>query len=177
MQIAIQMAAKEADSMAETKYGKFIITDTDFPPIHPRTKDSYQYNTLWIHEKMPGELQGAFYLETNLVRWPGETTPQTKPHKHDFDEYIIFMGTNPDDPQDLCGEVEFWLGGEEKHILTRTCAIFIPRGMYHCPFKFTRVDRPIVFVTTGPSNTYVQSGFSTDPRWAGLAEGHGTQGP
>jgi hypothetical protein len=163
--------------MPRTKYGKFIITQTDAPPIHPRTKDSYQYNTLWIHEKMKGALKDAFYLETNLVRWPGETTPQTKPHKHDFDEYIIFMGTNPDDPQDLCGEVEFWLGGDEKHILTKTCAIFIPRGMYHCPFRFTRVDRPIVFVTTGPSNTYVQSGFSDDARWAGLAEGHGTQGP
>jgi len=161
--------------MAKTKYGKFIITDTEFPQMNPRTKESYQFNTLWIHEKMKGALKDAFYLETNLVRFPGEPLPKMKPHKHDFDEYIIFMGTNPDDPLDLCGEVEFWLGGEEKHIINKTCAIFIPKGMYHCPFKFTRVDRPIVFVTTGNTNTYTQSGFSTDPRWAHLAEGH--QGP
>lgn len=159
--------------MARTKYGKYIITKTDEPPRNRRTKDTYQFNTLWIHEKMKGALKDAFYLETNLVRSPGETTPQMKPHKHDFDEYIIFQGTNPDDPFDLGAEVEFWLGGEEKHILTKTCAIFIPKGMYHCPFKFTRVDRPFVFITTGPSNTYVQAGYSQDPRWAHLSEGQG----
>ena len=162
----------------KTKYGKYIITDTDFPPNHPRTKDSFQISTLWIHEKMKGALKDAFYLETNIVQAPGEVIPQIKPHRHDFDEYIIFLGTDPANPLDLGGEVEFWLGGEEKHILTKTCAIFIPKGMYHCPFKFTRVDRPFIFVTTGPSNTYVQSGYSTDPRWEGYAErSGGTVGP
>jgi len=163
--------------MAKSKYGKYIITDTDFPLIHPRTKESYQFNTLWIHEKMGGALEDAFYLETALVRFPGETLPQAKPHKHDFDEYIVFLGTNPDDPQDLCGEVEFWLGGDEKHTLTRTCAIFVPKGMYHCPFKFVRVDRPIVIFTTGNTNTYVQSGYSQDPKWAHLVDGHNLVGP
>ncbi len=161
--------------MAETKYGKFIITDTDVPAMHPRTKETYQFSTLWIHEKMKGDLKNAFYLETNLVRFPGEPLPVTKPHNHDFDEYIIFMGTDPDNPRDLCGEVEFWLGGEEKHIINKTCAIFIPKGMYHCPFKFTRVDRPIIFVTTGNTNTYTQAGFTKDPKWAHLPDGN--QGP
>jgi len=41
---------------------------------------------------MKGALKDAFYLETNLVKFPGQTLPQMKPHKHDFDEYIIFLG-------------------------------------------------------------------------------------
>jgi hypothetical protein len=75
------------------------------------------------------------------------------PHTHDADEIIGFFGNNPQDPYDLGGEIEFWLE-DEKHILTKSCLIFVPRGMKHCPLILRRVDRPIFHFTTVTSGQY-----------------------
>jgi hypothetical protein len=73
---------------------------------------------------------------------PGEIVMEAKPHAHDFDEIVTVFGTNPDDPRDLCGEVEFWLDGA-KHILTRSSIVYVPKGLKHCPMIFRNVTRPI----------------------------------
>jgi hypothetical protein len=52
---------------------------------------------------------------------------------------------------ELGGEIEFWLE-DEKYMLTKSCIIFVPKGMKHCPIVFRRIDRPIfhfIFVTGG----------------------------
>jgi hypothetical protein len=50
--------------------------------------------------------------------------------------------------------VELWLE-DEKHILTKTCLVYAPKGMKHYPLSFLRVDYPIVhftiFTSGGPS--------------------------
>jgi hypothetical protein len=66
---------------------------------------------------------------------------------------IGFFGSNPEDPYDLGGEIEFWLE-DEKHILTRSCLIFVPRGMKHCPLILKRVDRPIFHFSTVTGGQY-----------------------
>ena len=54
------------------------------------------------------------------------------------------FGNHPESKNvfDLGGEIEFWLE-DEKYLLTRSCLIFVPAGMKHCPIKFIRIDRPI----------------------------------
>jgi hypothetical protein len=98
-------------------------------------------------------LPGAFYVEC-LWKWKAsQEVYTTKPHTHDFDEVIAFFGTNPEDPFDLYGEVELWLD-DEKLTITRSCLVFVPKGMKHCPLVFKRVDRPIFHFTTGPLKMY-----------------------
>jgi len=87
-------------------------------------------------------------------RPPATPMPEgSGPHTHDADEIIGFFGNNPQDPYDLGGEIEFWLE-DEKHILTKSCLIFVPRGMKHCPLILRRVDRPIFHFTTVTSGQY-----------------------
>ena len=64
------------------------------------------------------------------------------PHTHDFDELLGFIGSDWDNPAELNAEVEFWLE-DEKYILTKSCVIFIPKGLTHCPLKLLRCDRPV----------------------------------
>jgi hypothetical protein len=103
---------------------------------------------------------GAFYMESAWY-WPGKW-PETKgeegvvgEHVHDFDETVAYVGTNPDDPYDLCGEVELWIDGKQ-NILDRSFIAFIPAGIKHCPLKINRVDRPIFHFTAGMSNVYIK---------------------
>jgi hypothetical protein len=54
----------------------------------------------------------------------------------------------------LGGEVEFWLE-DEKYLLTKSCLIFAPKGLKHCPLRVIRVDRPIFHFTVVTGGEYV----------------------
>ena len=143
--------------MAETKYGKYIITGAksslELPSYRHEAAEiaaGNQTRMIYLDEEV---IKGAFYVEC-VWYWKGTDTPEVGAHTHPFDEAITFFGTNPEDPQDLCGEVELWLD-DEKHILTKSCLIFVPKGMKHCPLIIRRVDRPIFHFTTGPGGKYV----------------------
>jgi hypothetical protein len=84
---------------------------------------------------------------------PGDIVMEGKAHTHDFDEIITVFGTNPDDPRDLCGEVEFWLD-DEKHIIKNSCIIYVPKGTKHCPIIFKNVQRPIFHYIVGDAGKY-----------------------
>jgi hypothetical protein len=136
--------------MDDSKYGKYIITELK-PDISPGGEDHLKL--IYLDNEV---IEGAFYVECVWI-WPGlksyPTKSGAKAHTHDFDEVITFFGTNPEDPHDLCGEIELWLE-DEKHILNKSCLVFIPKGMKHCPLIIRRVDRPIFHFATGSSRTY-----------------------
>ena len=131
--------------MTGTKYGKYIITE----------KKGKIYDAPWIAEYKPEELTGMLGLDSEVIEgaffvgsawfWPpvaNRTGRNVRPHKHDYDEVLAQFGTNFEDPNDLCGEMEIWLD-DEKHIITKSSLIFIPKGLKHGPIKWNRVDRPI----------------------------------
>lgn len=79
--------------------------------------------------------------------------PYIDTHWHDVDELLFFIGTDPDDIDNLHGEAEVWLDGEY-YTITTTCSIYIPAGVKHCPIKYNRVDRPHQFMSILLSGTY-----------------------
>jgi hypothetical protein len=146
--------------MAEKKYAKYIVTDLKkeiveapwSPPLSAAGKGKGGRLLFLDDEVVPG----AFYVETVWVtpRKPEESVGRmTKPHKHDYDEVLGFFGTNPDDIHDLQAEAELWLD-DEKHILTRSCMVFIPKGLQHGPLRFVRVDKPLFHFSSGVGKTY-----------------------
>lgn len=142
--------------MAESKYGRYIITDTKPDLKLPAYRSAsvaapaeLQTRLIYLDDDV---IKGAFYTEC-VWFWQGYDQIRVEAHTHDFDEVITFFGTNPEDPHDLCGEVELWLG-DEKHILTKSCVVFVPKGLKHCPLVIRRVDRPIFHFTAGATNIY-----------------------
>ena len=136
--------------MPESQYSKYIITRPKASLPHQRTE--FSWLSMYVDEEV---VPGAYYLMGNwIMKVPGRGTPAEE-HDHDFDEYLGFIGTNPDDVFDLGGEIELYLGGE-KHIITESCAIFIPAGLKHAPIYFTRVDRPTWYMATGPVSRYAK---------------------
>ena len=139
-----------------TKYGKYIITGTKAGLEHPSFRQDAAEVAAGEHTRLiyldEDVIKGAFYVEC-VWYWKGSEKSIVDAHTHPFDEAITFFGTNPDDPEDLCGEVELWLE-DEKHILTKSSLIFVPKGMKHCPLIIRRADRPIFHFTTGPGGKY-----------------------
>ena len=130
--------------MDETKYGKYIITELKkkfSSPWEAKFKPEEQTEILFLDDDV---IKGAFVVECVwfLPARVNRTEPDVQPHKHDYDEVLAMFGTNMDDPHDLCGEVEAWIG-DEKHIISKSCLIYLPKGLQHGPFRFTRIDKPV----------------------------------
>ncbi len=79
-----------------------------------------------------------------------------KPHSHDFEEWMIFLGGNASEPHDFGAEFEISLGEEgEKHTVDKASVVFIPKGFTHSAVTFTKVDKPIVYASIYLAPEYI----------------------
>jgi hypothetical protein len=139
--------------MAETEYGKYIVTqlaDHIARKGFSSEKAGPGATTARVLYLDDDVLKGAFYVS---CAWYLKERSRFEPHSHDFDEVLGFIGTNPEDPHDLCGEIDLWLD-EEIHFLTKSCLVFMPKGLKHTPLIVKRADRPIFHFSTGPHSMY-----------------------
>ncbi len=126
--------------MAGTKYGKYILREPHAKP-DPLVRLP-GVRSLRVNSTLFEGITCDFAF--TAVDEPGDGGPSS--HKHDADEFLLFLGNNPSNMADLGGEVEICLGEEqEKHIITTPSVVYAPKGLYHMPCTFTRVDRPIYF--------------------------------
>ena len=144
----------QGEESSEKKYSKYFFYDFEAPEIPPEVakereetqqkSESTVELTRFINMNAT-RLEGAPYMDFAWL-WKGSSGDYAgSEHVHDFDEFIGFLGTRgPEDPHSLGGEIEFWLGGE-KYQITESCLIYIPKGLKHCPIRFTRIDTPILF--------------------------------
>jgi hypothetical protein len=97
---------------------------------------SHQYNCHWVFIH-PDDPNSKSWSETGHG-----------PHEHKTPEIIMHIGTDPENPKDLGGEVELAMGPELiRYHITRSCMVFLPAGFIHSPWVIRRVDRPFIVVT------------------------------
>ena len=140
--------------MSESKYGKYFLTEDLMPPMPDAMvqamEDQAREGKILDRTMLLG-MTSAILPECSLfvgceILWGlpgGQPVDIEIPHSHDFDEVIGFAGTNRNYPRELGGEIEFLMGGE-RHTITKTCLIFVPKGVEHCPVTLKRIDTPIV---------------------------------
>lgn len=137
------------------RYDKYIISEpkvvcVDYHPVE-NVKGVTFPDEIWLDNTI---VEGSPVVVD--IGWRFEI-PEPDPvewtHSHDFDEVLCFIGTDPDNPRDLGGEIEFRIG-DETHIFDKTTVIFIPKGLSHCPFVHKRVDRPFLLVVFALSGHY-----------------------
>lgn len=69
---------------------------------------------------------------------------EEQPHKHDFHQFLCFLGGDPLNIGDFEAEIEVWLGEEgEKHTITSPTILHYPPGMVHNPLNYKKVDKPV----------------------------------
>lgn len=104
---------------------------------------------LWLEDFV---IQGAPSI---IISWYCKATEKegTTAHTHDFDEVIGFIGSDPENPRELYGEVELWLE-DEKYTITKSCLVYCPKGLRHCPLRVVRVEKPILFLAMSMSAKY-----------------------
>ncbi|MCX8032595.1 MAG: 4Fe-4S binding protein [Thermoleophilia bacterium] len=78
------------------------------------------------------------------------------PHIHRSPELLFHIGGDPENPQELYSEVEFYMGVEmERHVFNKSTVIYIPPNVIHSPWRPRYTKKPWLFieVNQGPSHT------------------------
>lgn len=140
------------------EYAIYIKQDTVGGPVlegdFKRIYENFSHRIVWIDgDSVPG----AFQMNTAWYAAVPERDPIFMEHVHDGDELIGFFGSDPDNPNDLGGEIEFTINGEA-HLLTKSTIIFAPAGLPHNPMRILRVDRPIFHFSVVTTQQYDGSG-------------------
>jgi hypothetical protein len=154
--ITSEKSEKEIE-MAETKYGKYFLSEPwGMPSRANPDPDAPVY--IGIGQETP--VEGWDEPLTQVLRPIYKAYKMIpKAHKHNCAEILYFIGGNPMNFKDFGAEVEFVIGEEEeKHIITTTTWVYIPRNVPHCPLDFKRVDRPIMFGHIMFAPTYASTG-------------------
>ena len=146
--------------MAESKFDKYIVRK---PAVVVRVGDEY-IDKVPETDKIPvlnevntgprvifsNELIANAKTKIEYGYITGDTAVGTGedfvPHKHDYEEIFLFLGTDPNDTANLGAEVEFWLGegdGLEKAVFTTSSAIYVTRPVMTMVIMPTTGERSI----------------------------------
>jgi hypothetical protein len=92
---------------------------------------------------------------TRIIRYNPEEAPYRiiNSQTREYASLFIFLGTDLKDCTDLGAEVELIIGPEkEKHVIHKTCYLYVPADTVHGPFKVTRAGKPFNFleIVAGP---------------------------
>ena len=137
------------------KYADLIVQNANGAPVMPpdfkKIYDGFAERICWIDGEV---VPGAFQMNTAWYSSVPERDPIFEEHVHDdCSELVGFLGSNPDDPHDLGGEIEFTIDGEA-HLLTKSSIIFLPPGVAHNPMRILKVDRPILHFSVVNKTSY-----------------------
>jgi hypothetical protein len=124
--------------MAETDHRKYLVTEPLWEAGPGVTNRQSPTMTFMSGTQVPG----AFcYVEFGWIWGMPEPNPHVHEHVHTFDEIVVHMGGDPEHPEDLGAEVEYYLGGQPL-VFSTTSAIFVPKGVRHGPHTWKKYRKP-----------------------------------
>jgi hypothetical protein len=108
--------------------------------------------------------EANYYIEFGWIYDIPEPNPHIHEHVHDFDEIVLHIGGDPENPEDLGGEIDFYMGGQLL-TLTTTSGLFVPAGVPHGPLIWKKVTKPhiemaIMLGTGSAEEGWARSGIS-----------------
>ena len=100
--------------------------------------------------------EAKYYVELGWIYGIPEPNPHIYEHTHDFDEIVLHIGNDLNNPQYLGGEIEYYLGGQPL-TFDITTAIFVPKGIKHGPVTWKKFEKPHleISIILGPASTEV----------------------
>jgi hypothetical protein len=144
--------------MTRAKYGQYIkkLVFRDNGPGFYRQVTTLNGESLGLGAHIE---YGAYWAAGSMGAEP------YSPHVHDFDQVMLWLGGDTNDMGELGAEVELCLGEEgEKHMITTSTAVAVPRGMPHFPANIVRMDKRFIFLTVSCAPEYKETPLRADKK-------------
>ncbi len=130
--------------MPKKDYNKYFVSKPAYEVIpEGEVKGRRPAMTLMSNNLVP---KTNMYIETGWVFGMPDPNPHIFEHTHDYDEIVIHMGTDPDNQEELGGEIEFMVGGQPLKI-NKTSAVYVPKGVPHGPLTWKKYNKPHLELT------------------------------
>jgi hypothetical protein len=144
--------------MADGKNAKNVLTKNKVNAVSPPFEHDRESVFVKTALQLDGEtVPGAEFFSDAKWILPGDTSKDGilmfDSHTHTFGELISFNGFDYDDIQDLGAEVEFTVDNQ-KHIITKSFAAFIPAGIQHGPLIVRNMKKPIFRMMAADTDAY-----------------------
>jgi hypothetical protein len=95
--------------------------------------------TLMSNDQVP---DSNVYLEVGWIYEMPDPNPHINEHMHEkYDEIVLHIGGDPDNPEDLGAEIEFTIDNKPL-LINKTSSVFIPAGVKHGPVVWKKVRKP-----------------------------------
>jgi hypothetical protein len=82
-----------------------------------------------------------YYLEFGWVYGIPQPNPHIPEHMHSFDEILLHISGDPQNPENLGGEIEYYIGGQPLTFDTSS-VLFLPKGLKHSPIIWKKFQKP-----------------------------------
>jgi hypothetical protein len=129
--------------MSESKYGKYFLNELA-PEERHKGLGARPMFTIWSDDDI---IKGCQVFSVVIMGEQATKIAGHGPHIHKTPEVLVALGTDPDHPKVLGGEIELSMGPEmEKHLINESTLIYIPANFIHCPFRVLKVTRPFIFI-------------------------------
>ena len=139
--------------MAQKKYSKYVkkLSFKEKGPGFYRQITTVNGKSVGINAQVE---YGTFLAAGPMGEAPYES------HKHDFDQVMLWLGTDMNDLSQLGAEVELCLGeGDKKgrYVFTSSAAVAVPKGLAHLPATHTRIDKRFIFMVVSCAPAYKET--------------------
>jgi len=129
--------------LSQGSYDRYMVRKPVYEQYPVAVKNRQVPMTLMSSAQVPeAKVHGRLGWITGLP----DPNPHVFEHTHNCDELIYFIGGDPQEPQVLGGEIEFYLGGQKILFNTNTC-ILIPKGVKHGPLIWREYTKPHLQLT------------------------------
>ena len=136
--------------MAGKKYGKYVVelSFKEGPGLYRQ-----------VTEVSGGPFDLDFHVRYGTYLAAGQMGIESYgQHKHDFNQVNFWLGTDTDVIGELGAEIEICLGEEwEKHMITTSTAVSIPKGLPHFPAMINKIDRRFIYVEVSCAREYSET--------------------
>ncbi len=141
------------------KYDKYV--SQMYKPGLPEDQVTSKYykKFLWMDDST---MPGAPYVEVVWYFEPYDLGPNS--HVHNWDEFLGFMGTDPEDPTNLHARIRMTIEDEDIYI-DKSSLIYVPAGLHHSILAIEEIDRPILHFSGGPNAVYEKTGNTLGEKW------------
>ncbi len=140
----IRETATVSVSSEETKTAEEYLVRTPVREVGREVKNRQMPTLTYLSRHLvPG---ASYYLECGWIYGMPEPNPHVFEHEHAYDELVLHFGSDPENPEDLGGEIEYLIEGQPLTISTSS-GLYLPRGVKHGPLIWRSFSRPHLEMT------------------------------
>jgi hypothetical protein len=145
--------------MAGSKYEKYLVRK----PLYERKRGmKNRQSPTMTYMSAALVREASCYLDFGWIYGIPGSSPGMSEHKHETDEIVLYIGGDPGNPEDLGGEIEYFIAGQP-HIFSSSAALYLPRGLRHGPVVWKKFTRPHIEMTLVPGAGVLKDGWAQTP--------------